>query len=187
MPSRPARRSRPPAAQPRLADPAQTRSHPAAAQSDARDPTSTDQPPRDQDLQALGSLSEALDRVGDRWTLLIVAALLDDPRRFGDLQGELQGIAPNVLSTRLRQLEHRGLIVARAYSERPPRFVYELSDAGRELSGALRLLADWGARHGEHGDAPRHVDCGTPLEVRWYCPTCEQPVEDAEPADLDYA
>ena len=124
-------------------------------------------------------LAEALDRVGDRWTLLLVEALLDGPRRFGDLQGELGGIAPNVLTHRLRHLEARGarrgpalLASARRASctSSPP--------SGRELAGALRLLADWGARHREAGEPPRHAACGTPLEARWYCPTCERPVDE---------
>ena len=84
----------------------------------------------------------------------MIAALLDGPRRFGDLQEEVAGIAPNVLTQRLRQLERNALVVARPYSERPPRFVYELSAAGRELAGALRLLAGWGARNAEGGAAP---------------------------------
>jgi DNA-binding HxlR family transcriptional regulator len=123
-------------------------------------------------------LAEALASVGDRWTLLIVAALLDGPRRFGDLEKELGGIAPNVLSQRLRNLESQGLVRAERYSERPPRYVYELASAGRELAGALRLLSDWGARHTGDVDPPRHSACGTPLEAVWYCPTCEMPVED---------
>jgi len=55
-------------------------------------------------------------------------------------------------------------VVAQPYSERPPRFVYELTAGGRELAGALRLLADWGARHGDDAEPLRHNDCGTPLE-----------------------
>src|SRR3954452_24274960 len=93
------------------------------------------------------ALAEALERVGDRWTLLIVEALLDGPRRFGDLLEAVQGIAPNILTQRLRHLERAAIIVGRPYSERPPRMAYELSAAGAELAGALRLLADWGARH----------------------------------------
>ena len=91
-------------------------------------------------------LADALERVGDRWTLLVVAALLGGERRFNELQDELDGIAPNVLSARLKALAEQALIVSRPYSERPPRFVYELTESGRELAGALRLLADWGAR-----------------------------------------
>src|SRR4051812_46242431 len=92
-------------------------------------------------------LAEALAAVGDRWTLLIVDALLVGPRRFNDLQQDTNGIAPNILAARLRRLEDDGLVVAAPYSQRPPRFVYELTAAGRELAGALRLLAGWGARH----------------------------------------
>jgi DNA-binding HxlR family transcriptional regulator len=132
-------------------------------------------------------LAAALDSVGDRWTLLVVESLLDGPRRFGDLQEELAGIAPNVLSQRLRKLESDGLVVAQPYSERPRRFVYELTEGGRELAGALRLLADWGARQREGGDPPRHEACGSPVEARWWCPTCEQPVEIGGGDDLHYA
>ena len=135
----------------------------------------------------LSPLAEALASVGDRWTLLIVAALLDGPRRFGDLEKELQGIAPNVLSQRLRNLESQGLVLAERYSDRPPRFVYELSAAARELAGALRLLSDWGARHRDDVNAPRHSACGTPLEAVWYCPICERPVEDDDAGDVHYA
>jgi DNA-binding HxlR family transcriptional regulator len=129
-------------------------------------------------------LADALARVGDRWTLLVVAALLEGEKRFNELQDELDGIAPNVLSGRLKLLGEQGLVVARAYSERPPRFVYELTASGRELAGALRLLADWGA--GAAGDAEplRHAACGTALEARWWCPDCEQVVDDAGEGDV---
>src|SRR5271167_2969355 len=83
------------------------------------------------------ALADALGAIGDRWTLLLISVLLDGPRRFRELQEEVPGIAPNVLTQRLRQLERNALLVARPYSERPPRFVYELSDAGRELAGVL--------------------------------------------------
>src|SRR3954471_9220953 len=135
---------------------------------------------------AASPLADALQRVGDRWTLLVVAALLEGAKRFNELQDELEGIAPNVLSGRLKLLGEQALIVARPYSERPPRFEYELTEAGRELAGALRLLADWGARHASPGSAEalRHDICGTPLETRWYCPTCEQPVDEPGGDDL---
>ena len=66
-------------------------------------------------------LAEALARVGDRWTLLVVEALLPGPRRFNDLLGLIPGIAANILSERLKRLEREALLVARPYSERPPR------------------------------------------------------------------
>jgi len=123
-------------------------------------------------------LAEALARVGDRWTLLVVEALLAGPRRFNDLLGQIPGIAANILSERLRRLEREALLVARPYSERPPRAAYQLTAEGRELAGALRLLAHWGARHADPAGGPRHLTCGTPIEARWYCPTCDCLVDD---------
>jgi DNA-binding HxlR family transcriptional regulator len=123
-------------------------------------------------------LAEALTRVGDRWTLLVVDALLPGPLRFNDLLGHLPGIAANILSDRLKRLERDGLVVARPYSQRPPRADYQLTAEGTELAGALRLLAHWGSRHTGSGESPRHPACGTPIEVRWYCPTCDQLVDD---------
>lgn len=131
-------------------------------------------------------LAEAVGRVGDRWTLLVIEALLGGSRRFNELVDDLPGIAPNILSQRLKHLEGEALVVARPYSRRPPRVAYELTGAGLELAGALRLLAHWGARRSDAAEAPRHGLCGTALEVRWYCPTCERPVEDSDEAELRY-
>jgi DNA-binding HxlR family transcriptional regulator len=129
----------------------------------------------------------ALGRVGDRWSLLVVQALLAGPRRFNDLQAELGGIAPNVLAARLRQLEGDGLVLATPYSERPVRYAYELSAEGAALAGALRLLATWGsAQAGAPADAEPvvHQACGTAAEPRWWCPTCERGLDDDELDDL---
>jgi DNA-binding HxlR family transcriptional regulator len=139
------------------------------------------------DETSRSALADALATVGDRWTLLVIAALLDGPKRFGDLQTDVPRIAPNVLTQRLRQLERNALVVARPYSERPPRFVYELSAAGQELAGALRLLAGWGARNTEGVTGLRHAVCGTPMEARWWCPTCERTVADEEDEELHFA
>jgi DNA-binding HxlR family transcriptional regulator len=133
--------------------------------------------PRPSPLQA------ALDRVGDRWSLLVVEALLEGPRRFNDLQTALPGIAPNILSDRLKRLERERVLVASPYSRRPLRLSYELTAEGRELAGALRLLADWGSRPGT-SDALRHQACGTPLEARWYCPTCTRSIAEDEAPEL---
>jgi DNA-binding HxlR family transcriptional regulator len=132
-------------------------------------------------------LAAALEEVGDRWSLLLVEALLEAPRRFSELRADVPGIAPNILSERLRRLELGGLVRSVPYSERPPRLEYALTAEGRDLAGALRLLADWGARRTADADVGghvplRHAACGTPLEARWYCPTCGLAVEDEEDA-----
>ena len=138
-------------------------------------PTRTSEPPSPLEL--------ALERVGDRWSLLIVEALMEAPRRFNELQDGVGGIAPNILTDRLRRLEREGVVLARPYSERPPRMEYALTSAGRDLAGALRLLADWGARRSDHADPLRHSLCGTPLEARWYCPTCTVVVEGVDASE----
>ncbi len=125
-------------------------------------------------------LAAALERVGDRWSLLLVEALLPGPRRFNELAEAVTGIAPNILADRLRRLESERIVSATPYSERPPRFAYALTDEGAELAGALRLLADWGSRVSRESEPLRHAACGTPVEARWYCPTCDRPVEAGE-------
>jgi DNA-binding HxlR family transcriptional regulator len=115
---------------------------------------------------------------------LVVEALLGGPQRFNDLLGQIPGIAANILSERLKRLEREGLLIARPYSERPPRVAYQLTAEGTELAGALRLLAHWGARHADPAEAPRHTACGTLIEARWYCPTCDHLV-DHEPRDAE--
>lgn len=126
------------------------------------------------------SLADAVERVGDRWTLLLIDALLEGPARYGELQEAVTGISPNVLSQRLKHLETEGLVVAIPYQERPQRFAYELTERGRELADVLTLLAQWGAAGtGAEERALRHDVCGTPVEVRRWCPTCERAVDDA--------
>jgi DNA-binding HxlR family transcriptional regulator len=127
------------------------------------------------------ALAQALDRVGDRWSLLLVDALLDGSRRYGELADALPGIAPNVLAERLRRLTRAGVVRAAPYTTHPPRLAYSLTADGRELAGVVRLLADWGSRQTPGMERLRHAVCGTALEARWYCVTCGRAVE--EPAD----
>ena len=136
-----------------------------------------------QEVDVRTALEEAMARVGDRWMLLIVEALLAGPRRFNDLQAEVAGIAPNILSDRLRRLERDAIVVSRPYSRRPLRVSYDLTASGRELAGALRLLAHWGSARSGDVEAPRHSACGTPMEARWYCPTCARVVDESIPEE----
>ena len=132
------------------------------------------------------ALDAALERVGDRWSLLLAEALLDGPRRFSELVPLMAGIAPNILADRLRRLERDGVVVAEPYSRRPLRLAYRLSADGHELANVLRLLAAWGARGADGVELPRHPACGTPMETRWYCPTCARLVEEEEASALRY-
>jgi DNA-binding HxlR family transcriptional regulator len=139
--------------------------------------------PVDAAAPSASGLEVALDRVGDRWCLLVVEALLKGPGRFNDIAEALPRIAPNILSDRLRRLVRARILLARPYSERPARYAYELTAEGHELAGVLRLLANWGSSAGL-AEPPRHHECGTPLEARWYCPTCGCSVDDADSTEL---
>jgi DNA-binding HxlR family transcriptional regulator len=129
-------------------------------------------------------LDVALARIGDRWSLQIVSALLGGGMRFNELQESLGSIATNVLTQRLRHLEGLGLVVATPYSSRPPRFSYGLTASGQDLAGAVRLLARWGSEQaGGAAEGPVHGECGTALEAHWFCPTCARTVADDELGD----
>ena len=131
-------------------------------------------------------LAAALERVGDRWSLLLIEALLEGPRRFGELSESVAGIAPNILSERLKRLEGERIVRATPYTERPPRFTYALTDEGLELAGVLRLLADWGSRGSAHAEPMRHALCGTPVEARLWCPTCARAIDRPEADELRF-
>jgi DNA-binding HxlR family transcriptional regulator len=130
---------------------------------------------------------DVLDRVarlvGDRWSMLVVAALAGGGRRYGELAEQVQGISSNVLASRLSELTAAGLVVGEPYSPRPDRLRYELTAEGRALVDALVGLAAWGADHAPGaGDdlALRHDACGSPLQARWCCPTCDVDVTPGE-------
>jgi len=128
-------------------------------------------------VDPVDGLDRALELVGDRWTLRVVEGLGAGTVRFGDLGGRL-GIATNVLADRLRRLERAGLVVATPYQRRPVRLNYALTDEGRRLAGAIAQLAAWGAeRDGRRGVRRRHDVCGSELELRYWCSTCEHAVD----------
>ena len=117
-------------------------------------------------------VAKSLDVVGDRWTLLLVRDLLRGPQRFQDLQGSLKGIAPNILSDRLKLMEEHGLVARRFYSDHPPRAEYALTDRGHELGVVVGALATWGARHVHRSSALVHDACGHPVEMKYFCRHC---------------
>ena len=128
-------------------------------------------------------VAKTLEVVGDRWTLLVVRDLLRSPTlRFQDLLGSLPGIAPNILSARLKLMEERGLIRRRLYSDHPPRAEYALTDRGRELGMVVGALAAWGGRHVHRQTRLVHTGCGHPVSVGYYCPDCKEGVRGTDVA-----
>jgi DNA-binding HxlR family transcriptional regulator len=90
-------------------------------------------------------VARTLDVIGDRWTILILRDLfLHRTRRFQDFSEALPGLTPSVLSGRIKELEERGVIESRPYSDHPPRAEYLLTARGRTLGPVLRALRQWG-------------------------------------------
>jgi DNA-binding HxlR family transcriptional regulator len=104
-------------------------------------------------------LARALERIGDRWTLLVVRDLLGAPRRFTDLLALLGGITPKTLSQRLRELQEAGIVEADRQPGRREVW-YRLSPAGDDLAPAIEALFLWGLRH-----AARPPNPGEPVHA----------------------
>ena len=117
-------------------------------------------------------VAKSLELVGDRWTLLLVRDLLGGTRRFQDLAASLKGIAPNILSDRLKLMEKHGLVRRELYSERPPRARYTLTDRGRDLGWVVGALATWGSRHVFTRARLVHADCGHEVKLGYHCASC---------------
>ncbi|HEX8976711.1 MAG TPA: helix-turn-helix domain-containing protein [Solirubrobacteraceae bacterium] len=91
-------------------------------------------------------IARALDRVGERWALLVVRELALGPKRFTDLRGGLPGVAPDILAQRLRDLEAAAVVHRRRLPPPAAARVYELTEWGRELVPVLLALGRWGSR-----------------------------------------
>ncbi len=88
-----------------------------------------------------------LDRIGDRWTVLIVGTLDAGPRRFSAIAAEVDGISQKMLTQTLRSLERDGFVARTAYPVVPPHVEYELTDLGRSLQEPLHALERWAIEH----------------------------------------
>jgi len=84
-----------------------------------------------------------LDRIGDKWTVLVVATLHGERMRFGELLQRIPGVSQRMLTRTLRHLERDGLVGRTAYAEVPPRVEYELTDSGQTLVEPAVMLAEW--------------------------------------------
>lgn len=89
------------------------------------------------------AVSEVLQRIGDKWSLLVVRRLGDGPMRFNELRAAVGGISQKMLTTTLRTLERDGFVTRTVFPTIPPRVDYELTDLGRELEIPVKGLAEW--------------------------------------------
>lgn len=102
----------------------------------------------DYDPYARGCASrQLLDRIGDRWTVLLISTLEDGPHRFSELSRRVDGISQKMLTQTLRALEADGLVRRTAFPEIPPRVEYELTALGRSLLEPLQALVSWAREH----------------------------------------
>ncbi|MDP1632244.1 MAG: helix-turn-helix domain-containing protein [Caulobacter sp.] len=119
-------------------------------------------------------IAATLEVVGDPWTLLILRDAFWGVRRFEQWQERL-GVARNVLAARLKSLVAHGVLETRAYSERPPRNEYLLTDKGQALRPVLLTMADWGNKQVYGDQAPAlfiHDHCDHAFTPRLTCDHC---------------
>ena len=100
-------------------------------------------------------LDAAIDVVGGKWKALILWALHDEPRRFGELKRMVSGISEKMLIQQLKDLEADGIVHREAYHQIPPKVEYSLTEFGASLNDALVPLGDWGKKHMHHIVATR--------------------------------
>ena len=128
------------------------------------------------------SIAKTLDVVGEWWTLLILRDAFRGTRRFDDFQASL-GLARSVLTARLRKLTEHGVLERRAYSARPPRYEYFLTEKGRALFPVIVALIGWGDVWAPGPDGPPvvfvHDTCGNVTQPMLTCPHCRGEVSAA--------
>jgi DNA-binding HxlR family transcriptional regulator len=139
------------------------------------------------------SIAQTLEVIGEWWTMLIVRDVFLGVTRFDQLQERL-GISRNVLNQRLAHLIEHGVLEKVAYSERPLRHDYQLTDKGRDLFPVLTAMRQWGDTYAAPDGAPlrlRHKACGRYTQAQLRCDKCGEPLDSsnvraaAGPGDLD--
>ena len=125
------------------------------------------------------SVTDAVNAVGDRYSLPVVRELFYGNHRFSDLAG-LVGAPRTLLSGRLRKLEELGVVERRRYSTRPPRDEYLLTETGRDLLPVLIAFKEWGDRHCPNRRPAAKLKfahrCGKPLRTETICAACHEEV-----------
>lgn len=90
---------------------------------------------------------QLLDRIGDKWTVLVIGVLQSGPQRYGDIARAIDGVSQKMLTQTLRHLERDGLVTRTVQPQVPVRVDYELTDLGRSLTGPLAVLTAWAREH----------------------------------------
>ena len=127
-------------------------------------------------VETCTAMGDILNRIGDKWSVMIVGYLTRRTMRFNELRHAIGGISQRMLTLTLRNLERDGLVTRTVYPEIPPRVEYQLTDLGRTLTEPLNALWDWAAAHQSEVAAARQAyDAG------------RADAEDAHPPERRYA
>jgi DNA-binding HxlR family transcriptional regulator len=108
------------------------------------------------DAQTAGHVRDILDRVGDKWSMLVIGLLEHGARRYGQLAADIPGISQRMLTVTLQRLERDGLVTRTSYPEIPPRVEYALSPLGESLKEPIGALAHWAYQHKDEFVTSRH-------------------------------
>ncbi|MEV0897619.1 helix-turn-helix domain-containing protein [Actinoplanes sp. NPDC049802] len=92
-------------------------------------------------------IRDVLDRVGDKWSVLVIVELANGPRRFRQLQHAIDGISQRMLTLTVRRLERDGLVLRTVYATVPAQVDYRLTRIGASLTHLVKALADWSLEH----------------------------------------
>jgi DNA-binding HxlR family transcriptional regulator len=111
--------------------------------------------PEDDDHAECKAAGQVLDRIGDKWTVMVVGTLSKGPMRFNAMMRVIGGVSHRMLTLTLRALERDGLVKRTAYPTIPPKVEYELTVLGRSLTGPLKTLANWAQRNRPAMEAAR--------------------------------
>ncbi|WP_432121981.1 winged helix-turn-helix transcriptional regulator [Streptomyces sp. S1] len=92
-------------------------------------------------------IRDVLDRIGDKWSVLVIVELTGGPRRFRELQRAIDGISQRMLTLTVRRLERDGLVLRTVYPTVPAQVDYRLTETGTGLTHLVKALADWSLAH----------------------------------------
>jgi DNA-binding HxlR family transcriptional regulator len=124
------------------------------------------------------SLAQALNVIGDKWTLLILHEIMLGNNTYKQLQDRLEGIPTNLLSERLKCLEQNKLLKCELYQAHPPRYQYLLTDSSMDLSDVFNSLLMWGDKNLEKCHKQlKHKACDHKIVHQYYCPHCNKVIE----------
>ena len=125
-------------------------------------------------IEVCGAMGDILNRIGDKWSVMVVGRLTRKTMRFNELRHDIGGISQRMLTLTLRNLERDGLVTRTVYPEIPPRVEYQLTELGRSLEQPIASLWNWAAEHMSSVNEARanydrrHETTATPKPERRY-------------------